>query len=129
MSPSDLPKLWTEPKKIGHILITKIFKTIFVKRWSPSPIFFNWKDTINFEHWKMTLKIRTLRCSRRLFSNFNFNCSNLLDLKNLQEQVKIAFCHQKFFWPFTVWINCSIDLKKFKILGLQPWISKVFLDH
>ena len=43
----------------------------------------------------------------------NFNCSNLLDMRNLQEQVKKAFCYCKFFWPFTVWINCSNDLKKF----------------
>ena len=43
----------------------------------------------------------------------NSNCSNLLDLRNLQEEVKKAFCYQKLFWPFTVWINCSSDLKKF----------------
>ena len=41
------------------------------------------------------------------FSNLNFNCSDLLDLRNLQEQVKKAFCYQNFIWPFTVWINCS----------------------
>ena len=39
--------------------------------------------------------------------------SNLLDMRNLQDQVKKAFCHQKLFWPFTVWINCSSDLKNF----------------
>ena len=43
----------------------------------------------------------------------NSNCSNLLDMRNLQEQVKKAFCYQKLFWPFTVWINCSRDLKFF----------------
>ena len=43
----------------------------------------------------------------------NSNCSNLLHLRNLQEQVKKAFCYQKLFWPFTVWINCSSDLKIF----------------
>ena len=43
----------------------------------------------------------------------NSNCSNLLDMRNLQEQVKKAFCYQKLFWPFTVWINCSSDLKNF----------------
>ena len=43
----------------------------------------------------------------------NSNCSNLLDMRNLQEQVKKAFCYQKLFWPFTVWINCSSDLKIF----------------
>ena len=43
----------------------------------------------------------------------NSNCSNLLDMRNLQEQVKKAFCYQKLFWPFTVWINCSSDLKFF----------------
>ena len=40
--------------------------------------------------------------------------SKLLDMTNLQEQVKKAFCYQKLFWPFTVWINCSSDLKIFE---------------
>ena len=43
----------------------------------------------------------------------NFNCSNTLYMRNLQEQVKKAFCYQKLFWPLTVWINCSSDLKIF----------------
>ena len=47
------------------------------------------------------------------FSNLNSNCSNLSDMRNLQKQVKKAFCYQKLFWPFTVWINCSSDLKMF----------------
>ena len=34
-------------------------------------------------------------------------------MRNLQEQVKKAFCYQKLFWPFTVWINCCSDLKNF----------------
>ena len=37
--------------------------------------------------------------------------------------------YQKLLSPFTVWINCFSDLKNLQILGLQPWISKVFLDH
>ena len=41
----------------------------------------------------------------------NRNCSIFWDLRNLQEQVKKAFCHHKLFWPFTVWINCPSDLK------------------
>ena len=41
----------------------------------------------------------------------------LLDMRSLQEQVKKAFCYQKLFWPFTVWINCSSDLKHFKSLS------------
>ena len=48
-----------------------------------------------------------------IFSNLNPNSSNLLHLRNVQEQVKEAFCYQKLFWPFTVWINCSSDLKIF----------------
>ena len=35
-------------------------------------------------------------------------------MRNLQEQVKKAFCYQKLFWPFTVWINCSSDFKSFE---------------
>ena len=46
-------------------------------------------------------------------SNLNSNLSDLLDTRHLQEQVRKAFYYQKFFWPFTVWINCSGDLKKF----------------
>ena len=34
-------------------------------------------------------------------------------MRNIQEQVKKAFCYQKLLWPFTVWINCSGDLKNF----------------
>ena len=49
-----------------------------------------------------------------IFSNFDFNCSNLSSLRNLQEQVKKAFCYQELFWPFTVWLNCSSDLKHFE---------------
>ena len=31
------------------------------------------------------------------FSNLNYNCANLLDMINLKEQVKKAFCYQKLF--------------------------------
>ena len=34
-------------------------------------------------------------------------------MRNLQEQAKKAFCYQNLFWPFTVWIKCSSDLKNF----------------
>ena len=37
-----------------------------------------------------------------IFSNLNSNCSNSLDLRNLQEQVKKAFCYHKFSCPSTV---------------------------
>ena len=47
------------------------------------------------------------------FFQFELYCSNLLVMRNLQEQVKKAFCYQKLFWPFTAWMNCSIDLKNF----------------
>ena len=47
------------------------------------------------------------------FPNLNSNFSNLLDMRNLLEQVKKAFCYQKLFWRLTVWINLSSDVKKF----------------
>ena len=56
------------------------------------------------------------------FSNFNYDCSNLLGMINLQEQVKKAFCYQQLFWPFSVWINCSSDrekLLKFEAFSLE----------
>ena len=36
-------------------------------------------------------------CLPIIFSNLNYNCSDLSDLRNLQEQIKKAFCYQKLF--------------------------------
>ena len=41
----------------------------------------------------------------------NSNCSNLLYLRNLQEQIRKALLFQRLFLPFIVWRNCSNDLK------------------
>ena len=51
--------------------------------------------------------------SQKNISNMNSYCSNSSDMRNLNEQVKKAFSYQNLFWPFTVWINCSSDLKFF----------------
>ena len=52
--------------------------------------------------------------SQIFFFNLNYNCSNLLGMRNLQKQVEKSFYCQKLFKPFTVWINCSSsDLKQF----------------
>ena len=56
----------------------------------------------------------------------NYNCSIFWDLRNLEEQVKKAFCYQKLFWPFTVWINCSNDLKNFEYSRLSASNFKSF---
>ena len=56
----------------------------------------------------------------------NYNCSIFWDLRNLQEQVKKAFCYQKLFWPFTVLINCSSDLKNFENSRLSALNFKSF---
>ena len=63
-------------------------------------------------------KLYFLTCSCRFlnpnnFSQFELWLFNFLDVRNLTEQVKKAFCYQKSFWPFTVWSNCSSDLKIF----------------
>ena len=47
-------------------------------------------------------------------------------MRNLQEQVKKAFCYQKLFWRFTVWINCSDDLKNFANSQPSPSNFKSF---
>ena len=61
------------------------------------------------------------------FFSLNSNCSNLLDLRNLKQTVKKAYCYQKLFWPFTVRTNCSSDLNFFA--NSRPSVSKVVLDH
>ena len=49
-----------------------------------------------------------------IYSNLNSDCYNLLDMRNVQEKLKKAFCYQKLIWSFTVWIKCSSDLKNFE---------------
>ena len=64
-------------------------------------------------------------CGRIAFSNYscrflNPNISFWFELwlfyffrfEKPPEQVKKAFCYQKLFLSFTVWMNCSSDLKK-----------------
>ena len=46
-----------------------------------------------------------------IFFQIEFYCPNFLDMRNVQEYVKKAFCYQKLFWPSTVWKNCSSVLK------------------
>ena len=43
------------------------------------------------------------------FFHLNYNCSNSLDKKNLQEHVEEKFCYQKLFGPFNVQTNCTSD--------------------
>ena len=68
---------------------------------------FNWKQR-NFRENVHFLTFPAYFLIPIFFCNLNANCSNLSDMRNLQEQVKNAFCYQKLFWPFTVWINCSM---------------------
>ena len=49
-----------------------------------------------------------------IFLNYIF--FYLLYLRNLQEQVKKAFCYQTLYWPFTVWTNCIIKNQFWPIL-------------
>ena len=62
----------------------------------------------------------------------NSNCSNSLYMRNLQEQVRKAFCYQILFWHFTVWINHCSDFKHFansqpSALNLKSFSSS--LEH
>ena len=57
----------------------------------------------------------------------NSNCSNLFSLRNLQEQVKKAFCYQKLFWPFTVQTNCSSDRENLNTVGQNNFGNKEYL--
>ena len=88
---------------------------------------FNWKQR-NFRENVHFLTFPAYFLIPILFCNLNANCSNLLDMRNLQEQVKNAFCYQKLFWPFIVGINWTLISKLLQILGFHSQ-TKVFLDH
>ena len=67
-------------------------------------------ETILFWIWKskghsIRPKVTVHKCAetiqeRKLFKGGNY-------MRNLQEQVRKAFCYQKLFWPFTAWITAS----------------------
>ena len=81
----------------------------------------------SMELWSMEL----WSLKKEVFSNFsyrflnprdlNYNCSNLLDLRNLQEQFKKNILFKKLVWSFIVWRNCSDDLNK--IANSWPSVS------
>ena len=60
----------------------------------------------------MLLKTNKNKIPLSNFSNLNSNCSNLLDMRNFQEQVEKAFYYQKqipnfFVWFFPAFAICS----------------------
>ena len=61
-----------------------------------------------------------------MVNSLSFISTTKVTLRNIQEQVKKAFCYQKLFWPFTVWINCSSDLKNFSNSRLSASNFKSF---
>ena len=69
-------------------------------------------------------KLRTIPGLTLISSNLNSNHSNLLDLRNLLEQVKKAFCSDLSLFENIVLVISKI----LQTLGLQSRISKVFLD-
>jgi hypothetical protein len=87
---------------------SKITKSII---WLPNHIFFLMLSVA----FRSFLNFSCMFLNPNHFSNLNSNCSNILEMRNLQEQVKKAFCYQELFWIFTVWLDCSSDLKNFPI--------------
>ena len=64
------------------------------------------------------------------FFQSNLWLSDLLDLKNLQDYFKKAFYYKKVFWPFTVWITYSSDLKFFSItrtIFFSQWVRTILV--
>ena len=63
------------------------------------------------------------------FSNLNSVCSNVLNLRNLKDQIKKAFCFKH--WTDISLLEQSIIVisKCLQLLGLHPLISKVFLHQ
>ena len=88
-----------------------------------------WYSTSSFNELNFTTQRKNLPAKKKKKKTFsNFSCRFLnpqknfhfelqlfyfLRSKNLQEQVKKAFCQQKLFWPFDAWTYCSSDLKNF----------------
>ena len=86
-----LQRWWVLKSKFGTFWQT-VIHCIYKIQWSP---------------WS-TLAISNFSCmflNPIFFSDLNYNCSNSLYMRNLQEEVKKTFCYQKLFWPFTA-VHC-----------------------
>ena len=62
------------------------------------------------------------------FSHLNFNCCSVLDLTNLQEQVKNTFCFKNCTDLSLFEEKFQVISKNLQILSLQSWISKSILN-
>ena len=58
-----------------------------------------------------------------------YNCSNLSDMRKIQEQVKKAFCYQKLFWPFTVWIKFANSWPSASNFKSFSWSLELFFSQ
>ena len=79
----------------------------------PRLLFYGWlglSSSVSLSWPKVEIRFFCWFLNLNFFSNYN--CSNVLNLGNLQKQVKKAL-FQKLFLPFTVQINCFCDLKHF----------------
>ena len=84
--------IWERFNSYSWVTLNIEASTIFPPVWSVKSIF----DVFSNLLWIWNYQ----------FSNFSYM---FLNPNNFFQ----AFCYQKLFWPFNVWINCSRDLKNF----------------
>ena len=71
-------------------------KSFIYRNTSPSEIRYNGVEILS-EKKRLSIRLNLHVSNPNNFSNLNSNCSNLLDMRNLQEQAKKAFCYQQSF--------------------------------
>ena len=58
---------------------------------------FDYEKKMSEQREKVFLKFSYMFLNPNIFSNLYSNCSEILDMRNLKEQVKKVFCYQNFF--------------------------------
>ena len=58
---------------------------------------FDYEKKMSEQREKVFLKFSYMFLNPNIFSNLYSNCSEILDMRNLKEQVKKAICYQKLF--------------------------------
>ena len=85
--------------KIFSIIIRKFEFINFSRTLNDISFFFAMNSVGTLSH-RESKRLSNFSCrflNPNFFSNLYHNCSTSLDLRNLQEQVKKAFCYQKLF--------------------------------
>ena len=131
--------IYSNSERSEQFLVTECFFNLFLE--VSQIYFFRFLNSVvqdlHLSKLRNLMDFSTCKCSNisctflhpnDFFFNLNSDCSNSLNLRNLQEQVKKhSVTYLKLFWPFTVWVVFTWSQNFCKLLAFSLEFQKFFL--